>query len=195
MMTEEFPTFGIACDIDDTISDTGGHLENITQKKFGHSDNFSPDEKEWVERQLLTNEFYDNMPTVKGAQKALEDISALIPIYAYISSRPTTVLTSTTNWLIKNGFPKAAVLLRDNIQINGHAWKADILMKKYPDIRGIIDDSVELADALPKNYKGFVFILTKKNYKNFNLDLYTGPRWGEIVNLVHKVHKRLIQAN
>lgn len=169
---------GLAVDIDETLSWTVGHLMERMQEKFGNPENLSVKEiiekyrytqnvpywqsveaLEWVKENIHSNELQEELPLIEEANTYLNKINQIIPISAYITVRPASILSGTQKWLDKHGFPKAEIICRplDVAHTDGNKWKAEVLKELYPNVLGIIDDNVKLLEYLGKDYRGIVF--------------------------------------
>lgn len=170
---------GLAVDIDETLSWTIGYWVEQMQKKFGNPENLSIKEivgkyrytknvpywqsaeaLQWIDKKIHSNELQKELPLIKNADVYLNKINKIIPIVAYITVRPETVIEGTKHWLAKHNFPEAPVICRpiDTEHKSGNEWKAKMLAKYYPKIEGVIDDNTKLLDCLDKNYKGIIFL-------------------------------------
>lgn len=176
---------GLAVDIDETLSYTIGHLVLKLQENFGNPENLSVKEiiekyrytqnvpywqhaeaKEWIDKEIHSNELQENLPLIEDANIYLNKINEIIPIAAYITVRPTSVIDGTKIWLEKHHFPIAPIITRppEVLHTNGNAWKAELLNNLYPQILGIIDDNAKLLEFLGKDYKGVVFLYDHHSY-------------------------------
>ncbi len=101
-----------------------------------------------------------NLPMIKSANIYLNKINEIIPVVAYITVRPDTVIGGTKQWLNKYAFPQAPVIAKsvDMDYESGNKWKVKILEKLYPNILGIIDDNAKLLQYVDKNYEGIIFL-------------------------------------
>jgi len=170
---------GLAVDIDETLSWTVGHWVEQMQNKFGNPENLSVKEliekyrytinvpywqsdeaMKWIDSQISSNEVQENLPLIEESNIYLDKINQIIPVSAYITVRPQSIIKGTKRWLDKHNFPDAPIICRptDIIFENGNKWKAEILNELYPKIKGIIDDNAKLLKYLGKDYKGVVFL-------------------------------------
>jgi len=170
---------GLAVDIDETLSWTIGYWVEQMQKKFGNPENLSIKEiiekyrytqnvpywqseeaLKWIDQKIHSNELQKDLPLIEESNIYLNKINQIIPIAAYITVRPKTVIKGTQEWLDKHDFPKAPVVCKPmNVKhADGNKWKAGLLKKLYPDIVGIIDDHIKLVECLDKDYQGKVFL-------------------------------------
>lgn len=174
---------GLALDIDETLSDTNTHWvehmfqfhvpENMTKEDVIGKYKFVEKVPEWqteetskhIEEMIHSNEFNESVPLIKGADKFVNEIHKIIPIVAYITARPETVVEGTLKWLKKHGFPEAELIVRskyislENFNLEKNRWKAGVLRDLFPEVVGIVDDNVLLAHELEKlNYEGTLYL-------------------------------------
>jgi hypothetical protein len=173
------PGQGIAVDIDETLAWTIGYWVEEMQRRFGNPEGLSVramvriyrytqnvpywqtrEAVEWMERQRNSNEVQLTLPLIRGSNTYLKKIAEVVPIAAYITTRPECVIGGTRQWLRKHGFPDAEIVCRPNrIRTeDGNRWKALALSERYPGIVGIIDDNPGMLDFLPETYKGYIFL-------------------------------------
>lgn len=198
---------GLAVDIDETLSYTIGHLVSKLQENFGNPENLSVKEiiekyrytqnvpywqhaeaKEWIDKEIHSNELQENLPLIEDANIYLNKINKIIPIAAYITVRPTSVLDGTRTWLKKHDFPEATIITRPPhvAHTDGNAWKAQLLHHLYPQILGIIDDNAKLVEFLDKNYKGVVFLYDHHSSDSM-LNIIPCPTWLKVFEEI-KLH-------
>lgn len=177
---------GLAVDIDCTLSNTNIYWIKKLEAKFGKVGNLTSIEilekyiyaskvPQWQSAEALDymthlredSNAQFNLPLIKGADKWVRKISKIVPIKAYLTSRPQKVFNGTKRWLDKYKFPKAEIISRPNDipHEGGNKWKADRLTTLYPDISGIIDDNPFFIDSLESSYKGVIF-LYKNDYRS-----------------------------
>ena len=201
--------YGIALDIDDTLSQTLLYWIQGLQEKLGGLEDMSPaeimkkikhtrDVPEWNTPEAmeyiteLCNEdsLQEVIPVVEGAIDGVQRINAIVPIVAYVTARPNTVINGTTKWLKKYGFPEAPLITRpSSVSIpDGMKWKAEKLIASYPHIQGIVDNDIKLAEYLPSDYRGHFFLLSQASVsKDSLISLYVCPDWKSVVQQVEKV--------
>ncbi|KKU22506.1 MAG: hypothetical protein UX31_C0001G0024 [Candidatus Nomurabacteria bacterium GW2011_GWA1_46_11] len=178
---------GLALDIDDTLSETNAHWydhmvkfsgpKDLTKEKLLKSGKWIENIPEWqtekaqehMKATLHSNDFNEAIPLIHGADEAVRAIDRLIPIVAYITARPATVIEGTLNWLKKHGFPEAELITRpediklEEFNVNKNKWKAQILAELYPEVIGIVDDNMGLTRELEAlDYKGTVYLYRKE---------------------------------
>lgn len=170
---------GLALDIDDTLSLTDHYWITEMKRRFGDPENLTRDELvrkyRWIEevpywktkgaRELMqelthSNEFQESIPVIENANQIVRQIASTVPVVAYITARPISVLHGTAQWLAKHDFPVAPIVFRpaDITNEAKHRWKAEVLEYLYPQVLGIVDDSPDLAKHLDTmNYQGTVY--------------------------------------
>ena len=196
---------GLALDIDDTLADTSivwlervavvlGNPEQLTMremsKKYGygrHVDYWVEEEYERVTLEFKhSNEFFENIPLIENANKHVETISKIVPIIAYITARPKQVLDGTEKWLNKHKFPKLGMINRpEGISSEEQfEWKARVLEQMYPQVLGIIDDSVGIVNELSKDYKGIVFLYKDIEEVRNDIRVVVCKDWDDVLKKV-----------
>lgn len=122
---------GLALDIDETLSWTLYHWISEMQKHFGNPENLTikqliakyrytqnvpywqtEEALQWMESNRHSDELQERLPLIEGADQAVQRINHIIPIVAYITTRPNTVITGTKQWLDKHNFPEAPIITR-----------------------------------------------------------------------------------
>lgn len=199
---------GLAVDIDETLSWTIGYWVEQMQNKFGNPENLSVKEMvekyrytqnipywqtdealDWMRNSIHSNELQKELPLIEEADIYLNKINEVIPIVAYITVRPQSVLTGTQDWLKKNGFPEAQIICKpiDIEHENGSKWKAEILEKLYPNVLGIIDDNIKLLEFLNTNYSGIIFAYDHASIDNKNgINVIPCKNWPNVYEEVKK---------
>lgn len=116
---------GLALDIDETIAWTVGSWVEQLQGQFGNPENLSVREMiakyrytqnvpywqsgaalAWMDQQRHSDDMQEQLLPIEGAQSAVEEIDKLMPVVAYLTTRPTSVLVATQRGLLKHGFPR-----------------------------------------------------------------------------------------
>ena len=200
---------GLALDIDETLSRTNGHWFKTLIKKFGNPEKLTVEEilknyrytnnvpywqakeaHEWMEEQRHSNDMQRELPLIENANHTVEKINKIIPISAYITVRPDTVIEGTKDWLLQHNFPLAPIICRPkNVEFTqGNKWKANLLHKLYPKILGIIDDNPELLEHLPKDYKGTVFVYGLEKIET-KINAIPCKDWNTVLKEVEKKFK------
>ena len=121
----------------------------------------SEDALKWMEENRASNEVQRQLPLIEGAGTYLNAIHKIISVAAYITIRPESVMEGTAEWLRRHNLPDAQVICMPNKlkTEEGNMWKATLLGKLYPAVKGIIDDNAGLLKHLPADYKG-IFLYT-----------------------------------
>lgn len=176
----------IALDIDDTLADTVWYLILNLQKHIWNPENLSVDEiiskykytfnipyynnkqSEKIINDILTsNQKQKNIKPIKWTQTYIKKINKIVPIKAYITTRPDCIYDGTAKWLKDNWFPTAEIIMRPP-NIKTQDWnkrKAEILQKLYPNIIWIIDDNAWLIEHIDNSYQGKIFLYDKEGNK------------------------------
>jgi len=192
---------GLALDIDNTLSSTNyywvkkltlmfGNPENLTIEqiitKYQYASNVpywqTKNALQWMEGARLDNKLHEELPLIENANLIVQKINKIIPIVIYLTVRPTSVLSTTKNWLKKHRFPLAEVIAKPlNISFQeGNKWKAEILNFLYPQIIGIIDDNPEIIDYLPVSYKGIVYLYNINQAPKKSFKVISCRNWKEV---------------
>ena len=198
---------GIAVDIDETLSWTIGFWVKELQKLFGNPENLSVNEiikkyrytqnvsywqnkdaLEWMKKHRNSNAIQMKLSVIPNSDLTIKKISNIIPIVAYITTRPQSVIESTKLWLKEKGFPDAPIMCRPNevSTKEGNKWKAKVLEKLYPKVKGIIDDNADLVNCLSSNYEGYIFLYDNDKIKS-ELKVIPCKDWQTVYNEVKKV--------
>jgi len=176
---------GLALDIDETLSFTIGFLVENLSKKIGNPEKLTAKEvflkyrhtinvpywqngeaEKIVDEIINSNEKQKELPLIENSSDVVAQINKIIPIVAYITNRPSLIREGTNYWLRKNGFVKAKVIMRPK-NVNkklGNKWKAGVLRYLYPQVVGIVDDSVGMLEYLNK-YKGRIFLYDLSDFE------------------------------
>lgn len=199
---------GIALDIDETLSWTIGFWVEQMQKLFGNPENLtvqqlitkyrytqnvpywqSKEALDWMEDHRNANDLQTKLAVINGAKENVIKISQIIPVVAYITTRPEIVREGTVSWLNQEGFPNVPVICRpDNIpSAEGSRWKASILDQLFPKIEGIIDDNSSLLEYLPRNYKGKIFLYSNDSIKT-ELSAFACPDWNAVYKQIKGIY-------
>jgi hypothetical protein len=196
---------GLALDIDETLSFTIGYLveklierldnpENLSVKqiikKYKHTDRipYWQNEKalKILEELNNSNKTFVELPIIENADKTVNKLNKIIPILAYITVRPESVLESTKLWLKKHGFPNALIIAKPNIvpRSDGNKWKAGVLEFLYPQVIGIVDDNPDLITNLSSNYKGTVYLYNNTECLKNHIKVIPCKNWNEVAKSI-----------
>lgn len=188
-------------DIDETLSFTIGYMveelikqkgcqENLTAagiaKKYKHTDKIpywqDEESRKILDEIIKTDEIQKHLPLIENADLA---VNKIVPITAYITVRPKTILNGTMFWLKKHNFPKATIItkLKAIPRKNGNKWKAKVLEYLYPEVLGIVDDNPGLVDCLSKRYKGRVFLYNNQTSRK-DIEVIECKDWNEVLKKV-----------
>lgn len=198
---------GLAVDIDETLSWTIYSLASELIAKFGSPENLTVEEiiskyrytwnvpdwqtleiQEWTRSRLYDNEFQRNLPIISGADIYLKKVHEIVPVFAYLTARPCSVLDGTIDWLNKSGFPDAPVVTRPDTvdRYMGNKWKAGMLEALFPKLIGLIDDNDGIVKYLGDDYPCPIFLFDHKDVPKSRLDLIACPEWGDVYREVRK---------
>lgn len=196
---------GLALDIDETLSFTIGFIieefikklgnpENLTAgeiaKKYKHTNNipyWQDDEaKKILESVIHSNEIQKDLPLIENSNKVVQEINKIIPIVAYITVRPTSIINGTKFWLKKHGFPEAPIITKPrNIDRKvGNKWKAKVLEYLYPQVVGIVDDNPGLTKFFGKKYKGVIYLYDQTETERKNINVIPCENWETVAKKV-----------
>jgi hypothetical protein len=201
---------GLALDIDDTLSETNSHWydhmtkfaapKDLTKQQLLESGKWIEDVPEWqtpeaqkrMIEMLHSNEFNESIPLIEGADETVLAIHKIVPIVAYITARPATIVEGTLKWLRKHNFPEAQLITRpEDIQLADfntykNKWKAGVLKDLYPEVVGIVDDNKGLIQELEAvGYEGKMYFYGK-DVKGFESDprVTVCPIWPDVLNVI-----------
>lgn len=208
----ESKEYGIALDIDETLSWTLGHWVKEMQKRFGNPENLSvrdlitkyrypenvpywqtQEALDWKEDARNNNELQTQLGLMPGAAEGVAALMKIVPISVYITVRPVTILNGTKVWLKKYGFPTAEIIAKPVTvaHADGNKWKAEKLVGLYPRVQGVVDDNAGLLQFLPNSYKGHVFLYTHTTVPDNPLEnVHVCPDWGSVVQQVERVFSK-----
>lgn len=169
---------GIALDIDDTLSQTKkcwfesfsriiGNPENLTNEEFCQKYHLiqdapyfqTPEALELIQKLAHSPETYCDLEIIDNSSLCVNKINQIIPIVAYITMRPQISLEVTQKWLDQNNFPKAKLISCPNSVSRPSAvdWKVSVLEELFPQIVGIVDDSLSVAEKISPDYPGKIY--------------------------------------
>lgn len=171
---------GIALDIDGTVADTVGAYFALMHRQFGDPQSLGPGALQktfrWVEnvpywQHEQAAAFFDKQRSdpswqagaapLAGAVDGVRELGEILPIRLYVTARPVNMIPSSYEWLAEHGFPSAPILAcPDRIphELAG-AWKAAVLERLYPAVRGIVEDNASILDHLRPDYAGAVILI------------------------------------
>lgn len=196
---------GLALDVDETLSFTIGFMieefirklgnpENLTAKeiakKYKHTNNipyWQDDEaKKILEEIIHSNETQKDLPLIENSNKLVQEINKIIPIVAYITVRPISIINGTKFWLKKHGFPEAPIIAKPtNISRKiGNKWKAKVLEYLYPQVMGIVDDNPNLIKYFGKKYKGVVYLYDQTEAERKDINVIPCENWEAVAKKI-----------
>ena len=198
---------GLALDIDETLSFTIEYIVGKLSEKFGNPENLNAREiflkyrhtgsvpywqgeevEKFVGEINNSNEIQKNLPLIEDSDKIVQEINKIIPIVAYVTARPGTVLDGTKFWLKKHGFPKAEIITKPNNihRKKGNEWKAKVLKYLYPQIIGIVDDNPGLTRCFSKNYKGIIYLYDTIEAERKDIKVVACKDWETVAKKIKK---------
>jgi hypothetical protein len=201
---------GLALDIDETLSFTIGYMieelikklgnpENLTAhqiaRKYRHTDEIpywqNADAREIMNKIICSNKIQKELPLIENSNEIVQKINKIIPIVAYITVRPGTVLDGTRFWLKKHGFPKTEVITKPNNipRRKGNEWKAKVLEYLYPQVTGIVDDNPGLTTFFGKKYKGTIYLYDNTETEREDINIVPCKDWKTVAKKIKE--KRL----
>jgi hypothetical protein len=202
---------GLALDVDDTLAATGAYWAKKLHEKFGSEENLTLEETlekyvlptnvpywmqgeplAWMDSMVLSNEFTETLPLTENVHAMVQKINTIVPVVAYITARPEIVRDGTMRWLKKHNFPDAPLVLRstDTPLHGASVWKSKILHELYPHVTGIIDDNINLAMALPDDYKGTLYLYNVKTCDRKNIDVVCTKTWDDVYLRIQERYKK-----
>lgn len=196
---------GLSLDMDETLSWTIGLMVEELIKKFGNPENLSikeivdkyrhtdripywqHDEANKIINEIVnSDEIQKDLPLIEESNKTVLEINKTIPVVAYITARPTNIITGTKFWLKKHRFPKAIVITRPkNVPKKmGNKWKAKVLEYLYPEVIGIVDDNPDLTKFLSKKYKGTIYLYDNCETERKDINVVPCNDWETVAKKV-----------
>ncbi len=209
---EDSGTKGLVIDLDETLSWTIHYMAGELAKLYGNPQNLSVEKlreriiahdipfweleevRKWGLQALESEEMAEAYPIIEGSDKAVEKIDHVIPVVGYLTLRQTSIRNATKRWLKKHGFPDEPVITRpDNLKLEeGMKWKADTLAYLYPQVIGLIDDTLDIFNYLPGSYKGTIFLYGQTDYPKSDLNIIPCKTWDDVYKKVEE-HQASLQ--
>jgi hypothetical protein len=201
---------GLVLDIDETLAWTIGYWVSTMQQKFGNPENLSvvdmvakyrytqnvpywqtPEALEWMEAAREDNDLQPLIAPIVAASDTVNQINPIIPIVAYLTTRPQCVVSGTKKWLEIYGFPDVPILARPPEVPSevGDKWKSEALNYLYPQVKGIIDDKSAIAEFLPADYPGVVFLFNNPSTDIVRPKVIPCPIWPDVYSQVKEFFK------
>jgi len=202
---------GLALDIDETLSNSNMHWfkhmfefllpEGKTKEEIIKNYKYVENVPEWntteafehMDKIIHSNEFNETIPLIENANHIVNKIHQHVPVVAYITARPASVMSGTEKWLKKHGFPEADIIMRPletksskTDLVDRNIWKAKILHDLYPEVLGIVDDNIGLASELKNiKYKGTLYMYGMEN-KEFagEENIIVCPTWQSVLDAI-----------
>lgn len=203
---------GLALDIDDTLAQSHEHWfggmhkfhapSGMTKEDVMRRYRTIKDVREWqtekafkhLEYLLYSDEFHRDIRLIAGADKAVKKLHKIVPVVAYVTARPQSVIAGTRSWLARHVFPEAELIVRiekkdiKKDEPHRHKWKAVVLKDLYPEVLGIVDDKANLARELQVlGYKGTLFLYGKECEEiEGSSNVILCPTWLDVLKAVKK---------
>ena len=148
--------------------------------------------RNWGQQALESEEMTEAYSIIEGSNKAVEKINHVISVVGYLTLRQTSVRNATKRWLKKHGFPDEPVITRpDDLKLEkGMKWKADTLAYLYPQVIGLIDDTLDILNYLPGSYEGTIFLYGQTDYPKSDLNIIPCKTWDDVYKKVVEHHKK-----
>lgn len=198
---------GLALDIDETLAATNRFWIEHLVRHFGNPAELTHDEiistyryaqhvphwqsseaLQWMEEARNSDEWQEVLPLIPNANHVVEKINAIIPIAAYMTVRPERVIEGTRRWLRRHGFPEAPIFARPaGMEYEaGNKWKAELLHSMYPRVLGLVDDNPAVADHLPPEYQGAVFLYDNISHARSDISVIPCKSWTDVLSAVEE---------
>lgn len=150
---------GIALDIDDTIADTSRYCIGLLHKKWGHAGLQShellqkygyahlipewqlPQNQAEINSMMHDQDLYSHYEPLPGVLEKLSELTQLVPVSCYITSRFHWLQATTQKWLNDYNFPRAPLICRPE-HITAPDWKVRYLVENDYQILGLIDNEL-----------------------------------------------------
>jgi hypothetical protein len=203
-------TRGLALDIDETLSWTVGFWVEKLQELFGNPENLTPHELvkkyrytqnvpywqtkealQWMEDHRHKDDIQEMLPLIEHADRFVQEINKIVPIVAYITTRPESVVNGTKKWLEKHHFPQATIVAKP-LSIptaEGNKWKAHVLEELYPEVIGIIEDNPGVVNNLSADYQGVVYLYDNIDHPRKDSNVIPCETWNDVLKGVAEDHK------
>jgi len=205
---------GLLLDIDNTLSATSKSFFSFLAERFGVPDGetveslfaryqYSWRVPMWQTREIeevsdsleYSNSHHQNMEVIEEARQGVSMLRGMIPIVAYITTRPEVLRNATEKWLAKNGFPLAPVVMRpDSLhRKSGNAWKVEQVKTLFKDSIGIVDDHHDVGRGLADDYDGTVFIFGGRAPNICSNNTIHCPTWNMVVESLFSLYPEGLQ--
>lgn len=194
---------GFALDIDETLSWTLGTWVGEMQKEIGNPENLTVKEiikkyrytfnvpywqtekaKIFIDKLRNSNELQTKLELMPNALEGANELNKLVPVVAYITTRPEAVREGTLKWLKMYKFPQAELIMRPKevLVTEANTWKAKILEDLYPSVLGIVDDNPDVVEKISSSYKGVVFMFENSTSSRNDIEVYPCEDWDEVIS-------------
>lgn len=198
---------GIAVDIDDTLSQTKEYLLDYFYRIMGNPENLTiaefcqkyhliqdapyfqtPEALDLINKLTNSSDFFCDLKIIDNSTYCVNEINKIIPIVAYITMRPQATINVSQIWLDQHNFPKAKLIACPNFYSYQSAveWKVTILKELYPQVTGIIDDSLGVAKKISGSYKGKIYLYNVDSYQpRPGIDIIPCLNWDCVLDKIH----------
>ena len=201
---------GLALDIDETLSATLVHWTKQLQKKFGNPEGLTAKEiitkyryaqgvPYWqteaaylyMQKLREDNALQERLGILKQADKFILQIAKIVPIVAYITVRPESVIPGTKVWLTKHKFPQVPIIAMPKYirHSEGNNWKAEVLEYLYPEVQGLIDDNPKIIKALDSHYQGKIYLYDHPQRVRSRIKVLNCPDWPAVIKKLDGFYK------
>lgn len=205
----------LAVDIDETISATVHKWIEILTQNFGRAEEDltltvdemvekysftqnvpywqTADARNWMLNAIKDPELHLGFDLMPGAEVMVQ-IHSASPIKYYWSTRPEIVGEATVEWLKMKDLPVVDLILRPNhIPVEqGNSWKVDQIVKRYPEVQGVIDNSGDVISKFPSDYPGVIFHYGAFSAARTDIRVIPCPSWDDVAREVARVIPRVI---
>jgi len=198
---------GILLDIDNTLTRTSWSFFSGIAERFGvpagetveglynryhyswRVPHWQTDETaRWASEQEWSNEFHAKMEAINGASDGVTALSKIVPVSAYVTTRPESMREVTAEWLSRHGFPDAPMMMRpsDILPKAGNQWKVEQIKACLPNTFGLVDDHADIVRGLSNGYGGRVFHFSANQFVADSPKILPCSDWGEVVRVVER---------
>lgn len=141
-----------------------------------------------MEKTRNSDKLHEALPLIENSNLIVQKINKVVPIVAYITTRPQSVIQGTKKWLKKHNFPQKQIISRPTkvTHSEGNKWKARVLEILFPQIIGIIEDNAGLVKNLSGKYKGIVYLYNNVYYERKDINVILCKTWNDVLSQIEK---------
>lgn len=194
-----------ALDIDETICDTRRYWFAELSQRFGspragslddliahyeYTTNVAewqtPEARAWLSAARADDRIHrDLLAPIPGAVAAVAQLNERFDI-VYMTMRPDSIVGPTRDWIRSQGFPVGEVVASPSCLFDGErpAWKGRELMGRYPQVVGLVDDHIDVANNIPVGYQGKLFLLGQPSAPRSDISIIPCADWSEVTRQV-----------